>query len=91
MEIGSIMCGTYMNAISAMTNMTMTPSVPALGVDMAASIIDAILALYGEVDDQLLLLENVFVRDGRDVMGNFLLLPDPGSLEKIFSALGVSF
>jgi chemotaxis protein CheC len=91
MEIGSIMCGTYMNAIAQMTNMHLKSSVPALGVDMASSIIDAILALYGEVSDHVLLMENEFVRDGQGVMGNFLLLPDPESLPKIFSALGVSF
>jgi chemotaxis protein CheC len=91
MEIGNIMCATYMNAISMMTNMTLIPSVPALGIDMAGSIIDAILALYGEVGDKVLLMENVFIREGNAIMGNFLLLPDPGSLGKIFSALGVNF
>ena len=90
MEVGNIMCATYMNVIAQMTNMVLSPSVPALGIDMAGSVLDAILASYGEIDDHVLLMENEFVKDEQGVMGNFFLLPEPGSLEKIFAALGVS-
>lgn len=91
MELGNILSGTYLNALSMFTNLEFTPSVPALGMDMAGAIIDAILAQFGKVADHVLVLDTEFKKDETDVVGYFFLLPEIDSLNKILSALGVSF
>lgn len=90
MEVGNIVSATYLNALSMFTQLNFTPSVPALGIDMAGAILGAILAQYGEVGDHVLLLDTLFKKEDQDVVGHFFLLPEPGSLDTILSALGVS-
>ncbi|MDD2585234.1 MAG: chemotaxis protein CheC [Syntrophomonadaceae bacterium] len=90
MELGNILSATYLNAMSVFTNLTFIPSVPALGIDMAGAIIDAILAQFGEIADHVLVMETKFKKDDYDVVGHFFLLPEPESLNRILSALGVS-
>lgn len=91
MELGNILSATYLNSLAMFTNLKFIPSVPALGIDMAGAVLDAILAQFGEVADHVLLLETAFTKDEHDVVGNFFLLPEPGSLDIILTALGVNF
>lgn len=90
MELGNILSATYLNALSMFTQITYIPSVPALGIDMAGALLNAILAQFGEIADHVLVLETDFKKQGQDVMGYFFLLPEPGSLNTILTALGVS-
>jgi chemotaxis protein CheC len=91
MEVGNIISASYLNALSMFTQIMFVPSVPALGVDMAGAILNAILAQFGQIADHVLVLETSFKKDEQDVVGNFFLLPEPDSLNKLLSALGVSF
>lgn len=91
MELGNIISATYLNALSAFTQLALAPSVPALGIDMAGALLDAILAQFGEVADHVLVLETQFKKDDEDVVGQFFMLPEPGSLNTILTALGVVF
>lgn len=90
MELGNILSATYLNALSMFTQISFIPSVPALGMDMAGAILNAILSQFGEVADHVLVLETDFKQHGQDVMGYFFLLPEPGSLNTILNALGVN-
>lgn len=38
-EIGNIIAGSYLNALSSMTNLVISPSVPYIAIDMAAAIL----------------------------------------------------
>jgi len=91
MELGNILSATYLNALAMFTQLTFLPSVPALAIDMAGAVLDAILAQFGEIADHVLVLETQFVRDQEEVVGHFFLLPEPDSLNTILAALGVSF
>lgn len=91
MELGNILSATYLNSLAMFTNLKFVPSVPALGIDMAGAVLDAILAQFGEVADHVLVLETEFTKDDQDVVGHFFLLPEPGSLDIILTALGVNF
>ncbi|CFX66313.1 CheC-like protein [Syntrophomonas zehnderi OL-4] len=90
MELGNIISATYLNALSMFTQLDFIPSVPALGMDMAGALLDAVLAQFGEIADHVLVLETVFKKDNEDVVGNFFLMPEPGALNTILKALGVS-
>jgi len=89
MEIGNILAATYLGALAIFTDLKFSPSVPALGMDMAGALLDAILAQLGEVANRVLVLKTELKKDDQEVVGNFLLLPEPGSLEIILGALGV--
>jgi len=90
-EAGNIISATYLNALAMFTQMTFIPSVPAVGVDMAGALLDGVLAQYGEVGDYVLVLENKFKKEELDVIGHLFLLPEPGALDQILTALGVNF
>ena len=87
-EIGNIIAGSYLNALSAMTNLMITPSVPYISVDMAASILSVPAIQFGQLGDNALLIETEF---GDDVMinGFFILMPEQDSYDKILAALGL--
>lgn len=89
-EIGNIIAGSYLSALSTMTNLVITPSVPYISVDMAAAILSVPAIQFGQFGDNALLIETEF---GDDVMmeGYFILLPDEDSYEKILRSLGISF
>lgn len=88
MEIGNIIAGSYLSALSSMTNLVITPSVPYLAIDMAAAILSVPAIQFGQYGDNALLIETEF---GDDVMieGYFILLPELESYEKILSSLGI--
>ena len=87
-EIGNIIAGSYLSAISAMTNLTITPSVPFLAVDMAASILSVPAIQFGQYGDKALLIETEFT-DDLTISGYFILLPDEDSYDKILTGLGI--
>ncbi|MDD7643792.1 MAG: chemotaxis protein CheC [bacterium] len=89
-EIGNIIAGSYLSALSTMTNLVITPSVPYIAVDMAAAILSVPAIQFGQFGDNALLIETEF---GDEVMmeGYFILLPDEDSYDKILQSLGISF
>ena len=89
-EIVNILSGAYLNALSMFTQRTYNQSVPALCVDMAGAILGEVLMMIGEVSDYALVIENTFVADEDQLNGYFLLLPQPETLENLFTTLGVS-
>lgn len=88
-EIGNIIAGSYLNALSTMTQMTISPSVPYIAIDMAAAILSVPAIQFGKYGDNALMIETEF---GDDVMieGYFILLPELDSYDKILSSLGIS-
>lgn len=88
-EIGNIIAGSYLNALSSMTHMTISPSIPYVAVDMAAAILSVPAIQFGQYGDNALFIETEF---GDDVMigGYFILMPDEESYAKILQALGIS-
>ncbi len=88
MEIGNIITGAYLNALSGLTNMKIYPSVPNLGIDMAGALLSVPAIEFGIYGDHILLIQTKF-SDDIDLDGFFLLIPDMESYEKILTSLGV--
>lgn len=86
-EIGNIIAGSYLSALSTMTNLSVLPSIPYLAVDMAASVLSVPAIEFGQYGDHTLLIETEF---GNDVMinGYFILMPEQESYGKILKGLG---
>ena len=88
-EIGNIIAGSYLNALSAMTQLTIAPSVPYIAIDMAGAILSVPAIQFGKIGDNALMITTEF---GDEVMieGYFILLPDLESYEKILKSLGIT-
>ena len=88
-ELGNIIAGAYLSAISTMTNLVITATVPYLSVDMAGAILSVPAIEYGKISDRALLIQSQFNDEGLNVDGYFILIPTLESFDKIFSALGL--
>lgn len=90
-EIGNILAGSYLTSLSAFTGLTFIPMVPAMAMDMAGAVLDYVLAEFGQVADQVLLIETELQAAGKDIYSYFFMVPKPDALKAIFAALGVGF
>jgi chemotaxis protein CheC len=88
-EIGNILAGSYLSSLSEFTQKRMSPSVPAVGIDMAGALLSAGLLQLGEVGDYALVVDTMFLQGQTDIEGHFFLIPDPGAVGQLLSALGV--
>ncbi|MCR8642169.1 chemotaxis protein CheC [Paenibacillus sp. N1-5-1-14] len=88
-EIGNILAGSYLTSLADFTKLSMSPSVPALSIDMAGAILSYGLIQSGEMGDQALLIDTKFLEGSQVINGHFFLIPDPESFQSIFTALGI--
>lgn len=88
-EIGNIIAGSYLSALSAMTGLVIVPSVPYIAVDMAASILSVPAIEFGQFGDNALLIQTEICADVA-INGYFILMPEQDSYEKILTSLGIS-
>lgn len=87
-EVGNIMVSSFIIALTEFSKIPLQPSVPALAVDMAGAILDAILLEEGVLDENVLFIETQ-LSGIPQIEGQFLFLPEDGSLKKLLGALGV--
>jgi chemotaxis protein CheC len=92
-ELGNILSGSYLSALSDFTNMSLYPSVPELSIDMVGAIIGYGLIEASQVSDYVIAIDTALKEDelpnSESVNGHFFLLPDPDSFQTIFKTLGV--
>lgn len=89
MEVGNILTGSFLNAISMMSNLTIIPAVPLFTFDMLGSIISSSLLGTGMMEDQVLLIETKLAQEGDEVTGNLLFFFDVGTLNSLLNSLQV--
>lgn len=93
-EMGNILSGSYLSALSDFTGLKIYPTVPGLSVDMFGAIISIGLIELSHISDHVIVINTSIFDDeqgdGDSVRGHFFLLPDPESFETIFKTLGVS-
>ena len=87
-EISNILTGSYLNALSTMTNMCIYPSIPDLAIDMAGAILSVPAIEFGIMGDKILLIQSQ-ISDEIEMDGFFVMIPDMESYAKILRALGI--
>ncbi|KLU60392.1 CheY-P phosphatase CheC [Peptococcaceae bacterium CEB3] len=87
-EVGNIMVSSFLIALSQFSGIPLHPSVPALAVDMAGALLDAILLEEGTLDEKVLFIDTQIFGIPR-IEGQFIFLPGAGSLHKLLGALGL--
>jgi chemotaxis protein CheC len=90
-EVGNIIIGAFLSAISLLVGSPLPSTVPAVAHDMLGSIMDVVAALYGMTGDVALMSKTTLNVIGEDseVRGTVVLVPDPDSLETLLKKLGV--
>lgn len=88
-EIGNIIASSYLSALSGLTGLYISPTVPFLAVDMAAAILSVPAVQFGMMGDQALLIETEF-GDDKKLSGYYILMPEEDSYEKILTSLGIA-
>lgn len=88
-EMGNIMAGSYLGALSTMTGLTIDMSVPSMTVDMMGAIMNAPMIEFSEVGEKVLFINDGFIIDNVDIKSNIILIPTVESLDILMKKLGV--
>jgi len=89
-EIGNVLVGTYLSALSALTGLTATMTIPSFALDMAGAILVAgYVDPVAEEDHVVSIATRLGVDGSEDLRAHFLLIPDEMSLDRILKALRV--
>jgi chemotaxis protein CheC len=87
-EVGNILVGSFLIALSQFSGISLQPSVPAIAVDMIGASLDAIFLEEGLLDDTVLFIDTQLSGIPK-IEGQFIFLPDDGSLKKLLGAMGL--
>ena len=87
-EIGNIIIGAYLSAMSNLTSLKISSSVPYISIDMAGALLSVPAIEFGKLGDKVLLIETQFGELGF-VNGYFLMVPELESYDAILSSLGM--
>ncbi|MBD8031774.1 MULTISPECIES: chemotaxis protein CheC [Solibacillus] len=92
-EMGNILSGSYLSALSDFTGLKIYPTVPGLSIDMFGAIISIGLIELSQISDTVIVINTSIyeeaISDDKAVKGHFFLMPEPDSFATIFKALGV--
>ncbi len=86
-ELVNIMISAFVGSMSTMTGLKINPSVPSLCIDMLMAVMNIPAVVYGEVSEEVLMIETQFVDS--EIKGHFFLLPDYKSYKKLIEMLCV--
>lgn len=86
-ELGNIMCGSYIRALSQIMDLDLDVSVPELCIDMAGAILSVPFARFLSISEDILLIENMFHMSGETYCGRIFFLPELETLKKMFQKL----
>ena len=89
-EVGNIMISSFINALSGLSGMDITLTVPAFTVDMQGAILAVPMAEYGGQSDYIMTIGGNFVTENKQVPCRLLMSPDVRSLNALLRRLGVS-
>jgi chemotaxis protein CheC len=89
-EIGNILGTSYLNALAAMTGLSIGPCPPHLTTDMLGAIVATLLAETAGTADLALVLDSELDVAGDPCSMSFLLLPSTNGVSELLAPLGLS-
>ena len=89
-EIGNILGSSYLNALSAMTGLTLLPSPPTLATDLLGAIVASVLAQAAGENDVALVLDSELDLADQPCSLSFMLLPASGRADDLLAPLGLA-
>jgi len=88
-EVGNILTGSYLGALSQITGLRLEPTPPVVGVDFAAALVGAALAEVAMSSDVALLIETALGETAGTSVGDFLFIPSASALSIVLGRLGL--
>ncbi len=86
-EVGNIIGGAYLTALTSLTGINLIPSVPSVST---GTVTDTFLALMSVPPDQdVFYVQTGFEKDQPLIMGEFVLIPEPESIAPLLSVFGL--
>ncbi|MEX1182328.1 MAG: chemotaxis protein CheC [Gemmatimonadota bacterium] len=82
-EIGNIIVGAYLNALSDFMGMLLIMSVPAIAIDMAGAVMTTSYLNFGDDKDFVFCINTEMSMGDEQIRAHFLLIPDDASLQVI--------
>jgi chemotaxis protein CheC len=89
-EIGNILGASYLNALGAMTGLSLLPCPPHLVTDLLGAIVASMLAQTAGHGDTALLLDSELDVAGEPCAISFMLLPSAGGVSDLLAPLGLA-
>ena len=86
-EIGNIIAGSYLSAINNLTGQNVLPSVPTLSYGTIQAAFRTLMSILPDQD--VFLIESAFLDNEKEVSGQFILIPETGSLGPLLAVFGV--
>lgn len=88
-EMGNIMAGSYLSALSTLTELDIKMEVPSMTSDMMGALMNYPMVRFQEVGDKVLFIDDGFAIDGVDIKSKIVLVPEMQSLNTLMKKLGV--
>ena len=88
-EAGSILTGSFLNALSTLTSLSFSYSVPYFCADIFEAILGSMLYHLGEAGDYALLITTELHYRTEKLVADFFFLPQANSLDLMFESIGV--
>ena len=86
-ELGNIIAGSYLTALISLTGINLLPSVPTLSYGTIKAAFRTLMSILPDQD--VFLIESQFLDKDKAVSGQFILIPETGSLQPLLSVFGV--
>jgi chemotaxis protein CheC len=88
-EMGNIIISSYLNAMSQLTGISTSLSVPSICVNMLGGILTVPMAVYGYEVENIMTLGGDMRCDGKGASSKLFLVPNSASLQYLFKQLGI--
>lgn len=86
-EAGNITGSFFLNALADTAGMSLSPSPPAVAVDMGGAILDTVLADLARESEDVFVIDTLFVQSQQSINAIFLVLPRPRYFDVILDKL----
>lgn len=86
-EIGNIIVGAHLNALSDFMGMLLIMSTPGIAVDMAGAVLTTSYLNFGDSKDYVFCVNTVMLMDEEQLRAHFLLIPDDVALNVILRGM----
>jgi len=87
-EVGNILGGSFMNAVSQLTATTFHLSVPGVAVDMAGAILNICMLSAEATSDKALIVDTRISQGENDIDAHIILIPNSDAMAPLLKALG---
>ncbi|OUM88362.1 MAG: hypothetical protein BAA01_08300 [Bacillus thermozeamaize] len=88
-EMGNILVSSYFSALSDLTGLRMSVTVPRVSIDMLGAILGEGLAEMEQLENKAIVIDAEIIEGQGRFEGAFCFIPIPSSMDVLFGALGV--